>query len=76
MAKATGKSKNEVDTMTNLINRRRQQIQGEHIEPDVEMGDSTELREIAAENQELHRQNLGFRHQVVTQEGNLVRLND
>eukprot|EP00975_Prorocentrum_lima_P048934 10236512-Prorocentrum_lima.AAC.1 len=62
--------------MTYLINRRRQQIQGEHLEPDVEMGDNTELRDIVAEYQELQRQNQGLIHQVVAQEGNLARLND
>eukprot|EP00975_Prorocentrum_lima_P004321 937637-Prorocentrum_lima.AAC.1 len=64
MAKATGKSKKkrkekkrkEVETMTNLINLRSQHIQGEHIEPDVEMGDNTEYREQVAEHQELQRQ--------------------
>eukprot|EP00975_Prorocentrum_lima_P019090 4017685-Prorocentrum_lima.AAC.1 len=76
MAKATGKSNKEVETMTNLINRRSQEVQGEHIEPDVEMGDTTELREIAADNQELQRQNRGYRHQVILHTGNIARLND
>eukprot|EP00975_Prorocentrum_lima_P008416 1798087-Prorocentrum_lima.AAC.1 len=76
MAKATGTSKKDVETVTNFINRSRQQVQGEHIEPDMEMGDNTEFREIVAENQELQRQHQGVTHQVVTQEGNLARLND
>eukprot|EP00975_Prorocentrum_lima_P044434 9313510-Prorocentrum_lima.AAC.1 len=61
MAKATGRSNNEVETMTNLINPRSQETNTET--PDVETGDHTELREMAAANQELRRQNQVFRHQ-------------
>eukprot|EP00975_Prorocentrum_lima_P062345 12885115-Prorocentrum_lima.AAC.1 len=83
MAKATGKSNKEVETMTDLIDRRRQQIQGEQKGPDVDMGDNTELRDIVAGNQELQRQNrgmghqiTGLRNQVMLDTGNTMRLHD